>query len=342
MSTAFLSNNKLRMKQSNENLVISVLKQLNTATCAEISKATGLSVATCGNILKRLLDSNEVLEGKFESQSSGRPAKQYIYNENFSLVVALTLHEENASCLLQYAIANLYGEILEKETFKYETITTTLLNDLIDKSQEKYPTIKAIGMGVPSVINQNGTIVSSDIEEINGMNLSDLICTKDYNIKTSINTSPSLSIYGYYKQHPELKGKAIVSLICPNNLGAGIVVNDHIYNGDFSVGGEINFIAQNFLKKYMPMEDINSRYLQDIMFSITALLATINPTSIVLMGEDFSPEIYRELQSCCNELFPSGFTPNLVHLSNYRDVYLNGAIQTAIDQLAPKVQLIEK
>lgn len=342
MSNAFLSNNKLRMKQSNENLVLSTLKHLNTATCAEIAKTTDLSVATCGNILKRLLNSGEVLEGDFESQSSGRPAKQYVYNENFSLVIALTLHPENGSSLLQYAVANLYGKIIEKETFKYETITSTLLHDLIDKSQEKYPNIKAMGMGVPSVVNKNGTIISGDIKEINGMNLSDLIDTKDYNLKTSINTSPALSIYGYYSQHPELRGKVVSSLIYPSNLGAGIIIDNHIHNGDFNVGGEINFISKGFLKRYMPIDDTSTRYLQDILFSITALLATVNPTFIVLMGEEFSPEIYHKLQSCCHEIFPAGFVPDLIRLPNYRDVYLNGAVQTAIDQLAPKVQLIKK
>ena len=45
MSDSFLINNKLRVKESNTNLVITSIKRTNTATCAEISKDTGLSIA---------------------------------------------------------------------------------------------------------------------------------------------------------------------------------------------------------------------------------------------------------------------------------------------------------
>lgn len=342
MSKAVLSNNKIRMKESNENLVLSTLEQSHTATCAEISRTTGLSVATCGNILKRLLASGEILEGDYESQSSGRPAKQYSYNENFSLVTAITLQETESGHLIQHAIANLYGTIIEKNTEELETISPSDIDEIIHDSCEKYPNIKAVGLGVPSVIDRNGTIVSSDIAEIDGMNLADLITIPDPTIKTTINSSPAVSIYGYHRLHPELKDKVSVSLICPTNLGAGIVVNEQIYNGDFNIGGEINFIANNFLKKFIIKNDSVPDHFEDIMFSITALISTINPSSIVLMGSDFSDTLYHAIRSCCEDLFPGSFMPDLVPLRSYKDVYLHGAIQIAIDLLKPKVKLVAK
>ena len=114
MNNPVLTNNTLRVKESNTNLILDTLKSLQIATRAEIARITGLSIATCGNILKDLVTSGEILEGDLENCSGGRPARQYIYNKNFSLVIAMTIQSDKTLKTLQYAVTNLYGEIMEE------------------------------------------------------------------------------------------------------------------------------------------------------------------------------------------------------------------------------------
>lgn len=57
MNNPVLTNNTLRVKESNTNLILDTLKSLQIATRAEIARITGLSIATCGNILKDLVTS---------------------------------------------------------------------------------------------------------------------------------------------------------------------------------------------------------------------------------------------------------------------------------------------
>ncbi len=343
MNDSILINNKLRMKESNTNLVLSTLHQVNSATCAEVSKLTGLSIATCGNILKRLLDSGEVLEGNFESYSSGRPAKKYVYNENFSLITAVTLHSENSSRYLQYAVANLYGDIIEHKTQTFDHIKFDTINDIIRKSIDDYKKIKAVGIGLPAVINKKGDIINSDINEINDSNILDLTGNLSENIETAANSSPAVSIYGYHKNHPELKNKVSVSLLCPSDpIGAGIVINDQIYNGDFNIGGEVGFICNKFFNDFLSVRYDQNDKIKNVIFAIASIVSTINPTTIVLMGADFSKELFSKIYDCCKSLFPLDFFPELVLLNDYSDVYLNGTVQIAIDCLKPKIRLVAR
>ena len=55
MENYALINNVLRVKESNTRLVLTAIRKSKTATRKEISKSTGLSLSTCGNILKDLL-----------------------------------------------------------------------------------------------------------------------------------------------------------------------------------------------------------------------------------------------------------------------------------------------
>ncbi|HIU26216.1 MAG TPA: hypothetical protein IAC50_06975 [Candidatus Copromorpha excrementigallinarum] len=342
MKDELLINNKLRVKESNTNLVISTLKKFHTATCAEISKNTGLSVATCGNILKRLLESGEILDGGFESNSSGRPAKQYTYNKNFSLAAAVTIHEEQSVRLLQYAVADLYGDIIEKNFKRHEEITSSAISSLISELTLKYPSIRAIGFGVPAIINKDGEIINSDISELNGANIYELLKTPDVNIKIAADRSPALSIYGYHKKHPELKGTISAAVLCPQvpPVGAGFVINDQIYNGYYNIGGEIGFLAGRFLNEFFPEAQSFSKALRDTMFTVAAIVSTINPSTMVFMGTDFSKELFGEIQRCCEELFDPLYMPELVLLNDYSDEYIRGTIQIAIDCLNPKVKLV--
>lgn len=344
MSDLLLSNNKLRVRESNTNLVISTLKHSHKATCAEISKTTGLSVATCGNIIKKLLSSGEILEGGFESYSSGRPAKQYVYNKNFSLVIAITLHEEQSTKLLQYAVANLYGEIIEKNIKNYPQITSDIINEVINKLLDSYSNIKSIGLGVPAVITKDDEIKNCDISELNNTTISQLIKTDKQDIKIAANRSPALSIYGYHTKHANLKDKISAAILCPATppIGAGFVVNDQIYNGYYNIGGEIGNIANKYLDKFMPEPNEDNIPIRNTMFAISSIISTINPSTIVLMGADFSDSLYNQICSYCNEFFDSSYLPEFILLRDYSDAYINGTIQIAIDCLNPKVKLVIK
>ncbi len=341
MSNPILTNNTLRVKESNSNLILDMLKNAEVATRTEIAKATGLSIATCGNILKDLVASKEILEGELENCNGGRPARQYVYNKNFSLVIAMTIQSDTTLKTLQYAVTNLYGEILEGRVKLYDRIDSEVITSLVGSLIQAHPNIKSIGIGIPGYTDKNGTIEINDIEELNGINLVQILEEK-FGIKAAIDRSPAVSAYGYYKEHPEYKSHALATLLTPidHPVGAGFIVNGHIYKGGFGMEGEISYVYKGFANYLLPYASADAALVNETLFSVSAIISTFNPSVIVFMGKSFTNEIYSKICSECKKMFSNGPVPEFRLLEDYSEVYLQGAIQIAIDCLNPKIQLI--
>lgn len=343
MNNPVLTNNTLRVKESNTNLILDTLKSLQIATRAEIARITGLSIATCGNILKDLVTSGEILEGDLENCSGGRPARQYIYNKNFSLVIAMTIQSDKTLKTLQYAVTNLYGEIMEERIKAYDRIDPDTIKNLVSDLISAHSNIKSIGIGIPRFASKEGTIGINDIEELNGVNLVDLLGNA-FGVKVSVDRSPSISAYGYYQAHAEHQGQTLATILTPleHPVGAGFIINNQIYRGASNMEGEISYIYDSFASELQFADSTKPKLIQETLFSIAAIISTINPSVIVLMGKSFNVENFKTICDTCAEMFPSEFLPKFELQEDYSDVYLQGTIQIAIDCLKPKVKLIAK
>lgn len=343
MNNPVLTNNTLRVKESNTNLILDTLKKEQIATRAEIARITGLSIATCGNILKDLLASGEILEGDLENCSGGRPARQYIYNKDFSMVIAITIQSDKALKTLQYAVTNLYGEIIEERIKAYDSIEPETISQLIATLMGSYENIKAVGIGIPGYTNNDGTIGINDIEELNGVNLVTLL-EHNFDIKVAIDRSPAISAYGYYQNHAEHKGQTLATILTPieHPSGSGFIIGNQIYKGSSNMEGETSYIYNGLAREFQSTDSPESRLIQETIFSIASIISTINPAVIVFMGKSFNKEIFRSICDSCKEMFPSEFLPKFELQEDYSDVYLQGTIQIAIDCLKPKVKLIAK
>lgn len=343
MTNPVLTNNTLRVKESNTSLILEMLKDSEVATRADIARVTGLSVATCGNILKDLVASGEILEGDLENLSGGRPARQYVYNKNYSQIIGMTIQSDTGLKTLQYAVTNLYGEIIEEKVKAYDTIDSELVIQIVSELLQNHPNVKAIGIGVPGFIASDGSIGIADIEELNGVNLAEPL-EQRFNINVTVDRSPSLSAYGFYKSSSEYSGTTLATLLMPieHPLGAGFIINDQIYKGAFNTAGEISYIYEGFSKEVFTGQNSKVNQKERILFSAASIIATINPSVIVLMGKGFTNELYEAIQSKCADIFPHDFLPKFVLHSEYSDTYLKGAIQIAIDSLRPTVKLVVK
>lgn len=341
MNKSTLTNNAIRVKESNTNLLINTLQQLNSATCLELSKATGLSVATCGSLIKKLLKDNIVLEGELENNNAGRPARTYIYNKNHSLVIAMTIHSEDNDKFLRYAVSNLTGEISEERMQTYDEMTSDMITDLISGLINKYPNIKAVGLGIPGIVDKTGLIVKNDICELNGINFIDVL-SKKFDLNVDIDRSPAISAYGYYSLHPELAGKTIAAILSPINkpTGAGFIIDNKIYKGSFNMEGELSYVSKSFINNKISSENNQDTIIQEAIFNIAAIISTINPSVLIFMGKQFDSEIVDKLHGYCETIFSDFVLPEFIVLEEYNEEYLQGTIQIAIDCLSPKIKLI--
>lgn len=64
-----IANNSIRVKRINQELIKEALKAMKQGTKAAVASVTGLSIATCGNILNELVETGEVIETELEASS---------------------------------------------------------------------------------------------------------------------------------------------------------------------------------------------------------------------------------------------------------------------------------
>jgi predicted transcriptional regulator len=105
--------NSMKLKQINVELIKSALKSKKYSTKNSIARSTGLSVGICGNILKELLLTGEVLKLKTDHSTGGRPAGRFVYNDNYAHVAAIYgltyMAFESISCDIKVVLKKKYS-----------------------------------------------------------------------------------------------------------------------------------------------------------------------------------------------------------------------------------------
>ena len=104
------------LKQQNKELIISAFREIGQGTRNDIAQLTGLSISTCGNIMRELVASGELVAGDMAPSQGGRPSKIYIYNADTRLALAISLVSNGAFNQIEIAVVNLSGNILVRES----------------------------------------------------------------------------------------------------------------------------------------------------------------------------------------------------------------------------------
>ncbi|WP_042349236.1 ROK family protein [Bacillus massiliigorillae] len=335
--------NTNKVKQINTDLVKNILKNQEHATKAYIAQHTGLSVATCGNILKELIQTGEVIEMELGESKGGRPPRNYAYNANYSYIACLYMSNEGEENTLTYAIANLIGEIIEEDALKCEVIDFNMLDSFIGSILEKYSIIKAIGIGVPGVVNK-GKIGVCDIEELIDFPLESQLKAK-YDVEFIIENDMNCSVFGMYKNETENQphSMAVMSFQKRNFPGSGMIVDGKIVRGFSTFAGEISFLPFGISReeqfKQLHQEET---FLPLVVKSIISLIAILNPEQIALTGGLCKAKHLSTIIEECKKMIPNEHMPTITLIENIRTAYVQGLILLTLERLTYQLQLVEK
>ncbi|ALP38849.1 transcriptional regulator [Paenibacillus sp. IHB B 3084] len=338
-----VSNNAIRVKQINVELVKNTLKSLEYATKSSIASITGLSVATCGNILKELLQTGEVLETELEESNGGRPAMRYKYNADYSYILCLNVKTEGGLDSLTYAVSNLLGDVIVEKTSIVPYIDYEVIEKQIGELISIYGNVKAVGIGIPGVVHQ-GVIGVCDIDPLIGIPLGPLLYNK-YELEITIENDMHLTVYGFYKMqnYDEDKSFAIVNFPKDNFSGAGFIVDGHLLKGNTKFAGEVSFLPFDMTREEQLKQSKNTQgFVPLAVKTITSIIAIIDPVSIALTGELSKPTLLDDIYNGCLKDIPQEHMPEIFVKSDTNDEYMNGLISVTLESLTYNLQLVEK
>ncbi|MEK4063762.1 MULTISPECIES: ROK family protein [Paenibacillus] len=338
-----IANNSIRVKRINQELIKEALKAMKQGTKAAVASVTGLSIATCGNILNELVETGEVIETELEASSGGRPARRFLYNADFSYIACIYAKTEDGSLSLTFAVTNSTGELVEKGLLEPELIDAASFDHLVATLTQKYNNIKAVGIGIPGLVHQ-GVINICDIHSLINVPLESLLKEK-YNVEVTVENDMNLTAYGFYNKQSYDEDKTIVVLtfIRGSFPGSGIIIDGHIHKGNTRFAGEVSFLPFGISREEQFIRlGGDDTFLPLAVHAVASLTAVINPKTIALTGEQFRQEDVQHILESCLEIIPAEHMPQLILLDDPDDDYMNGLIAITLESMTYSLQLIEK
>lgn len=335
-----LSNNFLRLREVNTDLVRTILKSSDACTKAGLAAATGLSIATCGNILADLLATGEVMELELGSPEGGRPPRLYGYAPGFALSLLLFPKRELGADFLVYAVIDAKGGTVAQAKPQVEAITPEALDAIIFLLREKYPNIKTIAVSIPGLV-QNGVVGFCDIEALEGMNVEGLLADR-HNLPVRVDNDMNLAALGYMSLRGE-GAAGVVYLAVPqkNCTGAGIVVNGQLLRGKTSFAGELSFLPHGPERERQIAGLSPEEALEYTAELAATVVPVINPGVLVVASERFGPEALDVLRQACLRRVPAAHLPDFVLRRSTDEDCLAGLASLALAGLGGKVRLVE-
>lgn len=232
-------------KQHNRDLVLQTIFAHDTISRAEVARVTHLTRTTVSDVVNGLLTEGLVEEvGRGESNGGKSPILLSIVADSRYLI-GLNLAQDK----FIGAVVNLRGEIKEIVEAPVHDDNgekaLQLVYQILDQlTRKKLKPIVGIGVGTPGLVNtREGIVVNAVNLEWQYLPLSQLL-EKKYKLPVLVlNDSQAAAIgeYVYGGDHAPDKNLIVVNVI--HGIGAGILINGRLFQGDGGGAGEIGHVV---------------------------------------------------------------------------------------------------
>lgn len=331
--------NALVMKEINSNLVRRTMKLKQEATKHQIAEATGLSVVTVATLLQKLLEENVVLDAGLVASMGGRPSQLFRFNENQSHVLVLFTHEQDGMDILYVRVANLNGVCIYEVDIPLTEINLHTFEPSVDAALQEYPTIRAIGFGLPGV-ELGGKLVLVDYPSLIGTAFLTHYQER-YQLPLIFENDVNAASVGYCKRHQIATEAATVYLYFPQKYppGGGIYINGRLYKGYSNYAGEVAGMPLEIDWHDQTLYTSPERICEAIAKLITAISMFLNPQSVILYGAFLTDTHLHDIQQRCTSELPVNSIPRLHLTSNFALDYQNGIIEETLALLEPRLSI---
>jgi len=232
-------------KQHNRDLVLRTIFAHESISRAEVARVTRLTRTTVSEVVNSLLAEGLVEEvGRGESIGGKSPILLSIVADSRYLI-GLNLAQDK----FIGAVVNLRGEIKEmvEEPVHDDNgeVALQLVYKILDQLMRKnYKPIVGVGVGTPGLVNtREGVVVTAVNLEWQDLPLSQLL-EKRYKLPVLVlNDSQAAAIgeFVYGGEHAPDTNMVVVNVI--HGIGAGILINGRLFQGDGGGAGEIGHVV---------------------------------------------------------------------------------------------------
>ena len=227
----------------NASLVLRALYDLGPISRAEIARLTGLTRTSVGELVGELTAEGLAQEVGRGPSTGGKAPTLVSLIDDARHMVTLDLGERTFTA----ALLNLRGEIQQRASRDLEgadgDAAVALVHELIDELlASPHNEILGIGVGTPGIVDGDGTIrwaVNLSWTDLPlGKRLAD-----HYNLPTVVANDSRAAAFATFLFEGEDRPTNLIVIKVGHGIGAGLVLDGQLFNGDGFGAGEIGHIV---------------------------------------------------------------------------------------------------
>lgn len=232
---------KYTIRRQNEALVLEQIIFENEISRAELSKITNLNKATISEITKKHLDDQLIIETRIgdSSSSGGRKPILLKFNAHAGMVISIDVGYDYLSSSLHY----LNGEIIEK-TFSNQLFVTKenvvrLILEIVEHYKSKnlltHYGIVGVAIAVHGIVDQNQIVFTPNYN----LDQVDLYQELSNQLDCQIFLENEANLTAIAEATFSSRYQNLVSISIHSGIGAGIILDGHLFTGRSGKSGEI-------------------------------------------------------------------------------------------------------
>jgi glucokinase-like ROK family protein len=234
------------VKKINKSIVLHHIRTDSPISRARIAEITGLTKATVSSLVNELIESSLVDEIGVGESSGGRKPMMLLFNgtAGYAIGVDLGVHDILA------VLTDLTGKVIHEKRVQHDNASAqkvvqllkTTIRGLIQHAPESFYGIIGIGIGVPGICDENGTLLFAPNLGWENVPLQQHV-EAEFNIPVVIDNEANAGAVGEKQFGAGRDTANLVYISIGIGIGAGIIIKGELYRGATGFSGEIGHIS---------------------------------------------------------------------------------------------------
>ncbi|WHY03399.1 ROK family protein [Neobacillus sp. DY30] len=292
--------NQQVVKKNNKALVLQLIMEKEPISRADIAQVSGLHKATVSSLVNELLEEELIFESGPGESSGGRRPVILHFNKVAGYAIGVDIGVNYVLCVL----TDLKGNILIENNQRvnrtpYPTILSTVQNmvqSLIDEMPGSRYGVVGIGVGVPGIVNKEGSVLLAPNLGWTNIQLK-MDLEKLFQVPVIIENEANAGAFGEQQFGAGQDYQNIIYISAGIGIGVGIILNKELYQGKNGFSGELGHMiididgkpcscgSRGCWEAYASEHALLEKATTDSLESMITLAEECDQTSHKLLGE---------------------------------------------------------
>lgn len=234
------------VKRINKSIVLDTIREHSPISRAALSKMTGLNKGTISSLVAELMENDLVLEIGTGKSSGGRKPVMLLFHETAGYAIGVELGVNH----IRTVLTNLNGELIQEHALALPSTeleqVTPLLFQVIQSMIELTPPCRygvvGIGIGVPGIVNEEGTILLAPNLGWHEVDLQKIV-SDHFQLPVTIDNEANAGAVGEQQYGAGKDTSNLVYISVSEGIGTGVIISKELFRGASGLSGEMGHMT---------------------------------------------------------------------------------------------------